>query len=382
MFKHFDLKLPNPDFNDPIVEMIVKLEILRGREIEIEVNRGLFNQLKEIFHKVESLCSARIEGNRTTISDYVQSEPQRETKSQSIEEIYNIENAMFFVDECFREIPDMPINKKFLSELHEIISKGLDTSKEGSHTPGCYRKNNVEIKNAAYTPPMNIKVPEYMEELIDFINKEENLQRILLKVAIAHHRFVWIHPFDNGNGRMSRMLTYAMLKKAKFDKISLLNPAAVFCINRSEYFDNLAKADTGTDEGLLEWCRFVLSGFLNELTKLRRLLDGDYFRNKILKPAVANTYKYAKISADDVKVLNLSIDKKDNLIVAKDVAELFSDKNPRQITYLINKMVESGLLRKEGEQSRKYLINLMQKELLMSIVGKLSDEGFTGYLDK
>ena len=45
-------------------------------------------------------------------------------------------------------------------------------------------------------------------------------------------------------------------------------------------------------------------------------------------------------------------------------------------------MVESGLLRKEGEQSRKYLINLMQKELLMSIVGKLSDEGFTGYLDK
>lgn len=382
MFKHFDLKLPEPNFSDPIVEMIVKLETLRGNEVKPEVNRLLFNQLKEIFHKVESLCSARIEGNRTTISDYVQSEPKREVKSQSIEEIYNIERAMFFIDECFRQTPNMPINSVFISELHKIISHDLSPSKEGSNTPGCYRTTNVEIRNSEHTPPLSIQVPEYMDELISFINASDTLQKILLKVAVAHHRFVWIHPFDNGNGRMSRVLTYAMLKKAKFDKISLLNPAAVFCINRSEYFDKLTLADTGDTEGLLEWCRFVLSGLLNELTKLRRLLDGNYFRNSILKPAVANTHHFSIITADEVKILNLSIEKADNFIAAKDIAELFPDKNARQITYMINKLVENGLLCKESAHSRRYLINLMHHGLLMSIIGKLSDEGFTGYLDK
>lgn len=382
MFKHIDLKLPKPDFRDSLVEMIVKLETLRGNEVKLEVNEILFNQLKEIFHKVESLCSARIEGNRTTISDYVQSEPQKRAKPQSIEEIYSIERAMFFIDECFRRSPNMPINSVFISEMHNLITKDLNPSEEGSYSPGKYRTNDVVIKNAQHTPPMNVQVPEYMDELIAFINTEDSLQNVLLKVAIAHHRFVWIHPFDNGNGRMSRILTYAMLKQAKFDKISLLNPAAIFCINRSEYFDKLTRADTGDEEGLLDWCRFVLSGLLNELTKLRKLLDGNYFRNTILKPAIANTHYFSIITADEVKILNLSIEKTDNFIAAKDIAELFPNKKAHQITYMINKMVESGLLCKENDHSRKYLINLMHHGLLMSIIGKLSDEGFTGYLDK
>lgn len=382
MFNHFDLRLPKPDFNDPIVGMIIELEKLRGKEVDPGVNRILFNQLKEIFHKVESLCSARIEGNRTTISDYVQNEPKKETKSQSIEEIFNIEKAMNFIDVSFRENPDTIISKTFLFELHKIIIDGLDATKEGSSNPGNYRIKNVEIKNAAHTPPMNIKVPEYMEELINFINADASLQEILLKVAIAHHRLVWIHPFDNGNGRMSRILTYAMLKKAKFDKISLLNPAAVFCIKRTEYFDKLSLADTGSETGLLEWCRFVLSGLLNELTKLRRLLDGEYFRNTILKPAIANTYRYSKITVEEAKVLDLSIEKIDNFIASKDVSGIFPDKSQRQVTYIINKMLEKRLLQKNNDFSRRYLINIMHPELLMSIIGKLSEEGFTGYLDE
>ncbi len=58
-----------------------------------------------------------------------------------------------------------------------------------------------------------------MEELIDFIENYEKDKRWydFLKIAIAHHRFVRIHPFQNGNGRMVRLLTYAMLIKYGFD---------------------------------------------------------------------------------------------------------------------------------------------------------------------
>ena len=61
-----------------------------------------------------------------------------------------------------------------------------------------------------------------MQELIDFVNKEDTPKYDLLKIAIAHHRFVWIHPFENGNGRVVRLFTYALLLKFVFksrDKI-------------------------------------------------------------------------------------------------------------------------------------------------------------------
>lgn len=381
MFKHFDLHLPTPEFKDPIVAKIIELEKLKGNKITLDVNKRLFNQLKEIFHSVESLYSARIEGNRTTISDYVQDKSAEGRKSQPITEILNIEIAMRFIDDCFRVNNDQKIDALFISNLHHLLTKNLDVSREGSKTPGVYRASNVEIKNAEFTPPINVKVPEYMDELINFINSETSTQEELLKVAIAHHRFVWIHPFDNGNGRMSRVLTYAMLKKARFDKISLLNPAAVFCINREQYFSNLAKADKGTEEGLLEWCRFVLSGLFSELTKLRRLLNGAYFRSSILKPAIAYAVSHDLISEDEAKILNLSIGSVDNLIMAKDISEILPEKTPRQITYIINKMVDNGLLQKETEIARKYLINLQHKYIMRGIIERLSIEGFTENLD-
>lgn len=381
MFKHFDLVIPQPDFKDKIVADIIELEKLRGNQINPGVNRKVFNQLKQVFHLVESLYSARIEGNRTTISDYVQDKTEGKKEAQTFKEIENIEKALLYIDRCFRENPEQPINKSFLCGLHKILSNDLSPEKEGSRSPGDYRLGNVSISRAVHTPPLNIKVQEYMDELIEFINRPANLQDELLKVAVAHHRLVWIHPFDNGNGRMSRVLTYAMLKKAKFDKISLLNTAAIFCINREQYFENLAKADTGSPEGLLDWCRFVLSGLLSELTKLRKLLDSDFFRNNVLKPAIDYTVTNGLISPEEGKVLNLSINTPDNLIMAKDISEILNDKTPRQVTYLTSKMLENELLQKENENSRKYLINIMQKHILRGIIENLSKEGFTQHLE-
>lgn len=381
MFKHFDLIIPRPDFKDKIVTDIIELEKLRGNQINPSVNIKIFNQLKQIFHFVESLYSARIEGNRTTISDYVQDKVEGKKEAQTFKEIENIEKSLHVIDDLFIDNSELPIDEKLLSFLHKQLTLDLDPEKEGSYSPGEYRKVNVEIKKSQHTPPINIKVHEYMEELVEFINQPADLQDELLKVAVAHHRFVWIHPFDNGNGRMSRVLTYAMLKKARFDKISLLNTAAVFCINREQYFQNLDKADSGDIEGMLDWCRFVLSGLLSELTKLRKLLDGNFLRNKILKPAVEYVISQELVTADEGKILNLSVNRADNIIMSKDVSSILTDKSSRQITYITNKMLENGLLQRDGINGRKYLINIEHKHILRGIIEYLSREGFTQHLD-
>ena len=97
-------------------------------------------------------------------------------------------------------------------------------------------------------------------ELFDFVNEESSPKYDLLKMAIAHHRFMWIHPFGNGNGRVGRLFTYALLVKAGFNVHvgRILNPTAIFCNDRDQYYKFLSGADADSDEGLIDWCTYVV----------------------------------------------------------------------------------------------------------------------------
>jgi Fic family protein len=128
---------------------------------------------------------------------------------------------------------------------------------------------NVAIQNSSFVPPDPIRVLDYLEELLTFINQEISPKYHLLITALAHHRMAWIHPFDSGNGRLIRMFTYALLIKQGFKVKSgrILNPTAIFCMDRYEYYDMLALADTGEEKNVLKWCTYVLQGLLKEIEK-------------------------------------------------------------------------------------------------------------------
>ncbi|MFH7451074.1 Fic family protein, partial [Pseudomonas syringae pv. tagetis] len=73
--------------------------------------------------------------------------------------------------------------------------------------------------------------------------------------------------------------TYALLIKYGFNVSTggcVLNPTAVFCIDRERYYAMLAKADNGTKEGLEEWCTYVLQGIRDEAENVDRLTDYAY----------------------------------------------------------------------------------------------------------
>ena len=72
-FTHHDLALLNPAFDSPLVDVLNELEHLRRYRLAGTTPASLFFQLKNVFHILESLGSARIEGNHTTLADYVES---------------------------------------------------------------------------------------------------------------------------------------------------------------------------------------------------------------------------------------------------------------------------------------------------------------------
>ena len=376
-FKHIDLRLVDPPFGSKLNTLVLELDYLRRKPLGGTTHPLIFFQLKRIFHLLESIGSARIEGNRTTLAEYIERKIEgSKIKDERFLEIENNEKALDFIEE---NINHQKIDRLFLSQIHKIIVNNLTPPPkgEGSKYPGSYRQVDVKITQSSFIPPNVSQVPSYMEELFSFINKEDPPQYDLLKVALAHHRFAWIHPFDNGNGRVVRLLTYAMLIKYGFRVHiggRIINPTAVFCSDRKKYYHYLSMADKGDDTGLLRWCEYVLAGLKEEITKIDKLLDYKFLLEKILIPALEFALDRKYITEVEHKILKIAASKQ--VIQAKDIKILFPHKIPAAISRIIRRLKTKKMLQEEKRGSRKYVIMFENNYLLRGIIEMLDKEGF------
>lgn len=373
-FSHHDLQLLNPSFDSPLVDVLSELEFLRRLRLEGDTPPQVFFQLKDLFHTLESLGSARIEGNHTTLADYIDSKVEGKAEStDQLLEIANIEKAMDYIEEVMK--PDVALTEHTIRELHAMTVLGL--RREGDKTPGAYREGPVRISQSEHTPPDAVLVPQYMQELVSFINRDDSPKYALMKVALAHHRFGWIHPFGNGNGRVVRLLTYALLMKYGFNVNvggRVLNPTAVFCNDRENYYTMLGMADTGTTAGLEAWCIYVLQGIRDELEKVDKLTNYGYLTKSILFPAVSFARSREWITEVEEQILAGAIKMK--VVKSADIAEVLPKLTSSQRTYQIRKLVDQGMLVPVSPGSRQYSIGFSNNYLIRGVIKALREQGF------
>ena len=373
-FRHFELALLNPAFDSPLVDVLTELEHLRRLQLGGSTPAPVFFQLKHVFHMLESLGSARIEGNHTTLADYVESTLEGNAGgADTLREIANIEQAMSYIESAMT--PEAAITEHFIRELHALTVQ--DLQREGDETPGAYRVHAVRIAQSAHLPPEFVLVPEYMQALVAFINRNDPPKYDLIKVALAHHRFGWIHPFGNGNGRVVRLLTYALLIKYGFNVQAggrVLNPTAVFCSDREAYYDRLACADGGTPVDLEKWCVYVLQGILLELKKVDQLTRYDYLKSRILMPALTYSRSRGLISVQEEAILLAAV--ASGVAKAADLAGTMPNLNETQRTYQIRKLVERKMLRPVAPGARQYTMGFENSYLMRGVIHALSQENF------
>lgn len=367
------LRLLAPAFTSPLLDVLTELEHLRRLELRGTTPPPVFFQLKRVFHLLESLASARIEGNHTTLAEYVEQKVAGKGDTQdAILEIANLEAAMDYIDRTLEA--GSPIPLQFIRELHQMAVRNL--VREGDPTPGAWRTTPVAISGSAHRPPEPVDVPASMQELADFLNRDDPRKYDLMKVALVHHRLAWIHPFRNGNGRVVRLLTYALLIKYGFQVSAagrLLNPAAVFCNDRPKYYAMLAVADQGSDSALEEWCLYVLQGVLDEIRKLDRLADYGQLSTLILKPAIAHCRERQLITAQEERILTLAIDRR--IVKSGDLSAAMPNQNAPQRTYQIRKLVDRGMLLPVHEGARQYVIGFAGSALMRGVVRALTASG-------
>lgn len=379
-----EYKLVNPNLNSELMSELFALEPLRYKFTSGTTPKWLFYDLKEILHLLESLASARIEGNHTTLiaaANEMTTAPEERRLSDEMNEIYNIRNAIAYAEENLHQGDKITLT--FLREIHRIITNGLE--KDGSKTPGAFRSSdNIKIAKSKCVVSPSLSIQGDMQELVDYVNNQNDAKTDIVKIACSHHRFVAIHPFDNGNGRTARVFTYALLIKYGFlrNGKAILNPSSVFCMDRQQYYEMLALADTLAPENIERWCLYVAKGIRREMEKTYNLLEKDFAVNSVVLPALRKAYDNKLISELEYKILKIAIEK-DN-IQAGDVKALFGTtaSDATKCSRFLSKMVDKKLIMRSPKSPKKYVARIFNKALLSGVLEAMDDNGLLDVKDE
>lgn len=379
-FVHTEIMLPDPKWGTDIIGKLMELARLRDKRFYPE-SIAIFWELKTIFQDLENWASARIEGNQTELIDAITHDVNESVRNTvGYQELRNLRHATRFIDEYLKN-PGAKIDEKFILEVHRLVVEGLPVGKDmpGDETPGKFRLKDVTITKSNHVPPMGIKVRDYLNDLTGFINTNHGKENDFFKVAIAHHRFAWVHPFTNGNGRVARLLTYAMLQKLGYgvERAHILNPSLVFYSDRQRYYNNLAIADTATNDGLLTWSEYFIDGLLEEINKIDRLMDNKYVKERILEPIVKRAAVDNRISEQEEIILLGSFENKEMLFVSGDINKfLGTELSPLARSRMTSRMKKSGVIQSALLSSQKYHINLTSSLLSRYVKDVLFEEKF------
>ncbi|MDO4712258.1 MAG: Fic family protein [Peptostreptococcaceae bacterium] len=231
--------------------------------------------------KTEAHKSNKIEGTKTSIQEEMMKveDVSPERRNDHIE----VENYIAALDHGINRISvdDFPLSIRLINEIHEVLLKGV----RGEHkTPGEIRRSQNWIggsmpSTAAFVPPIHQLVPELLSDLERFIHNEKIQVPDLIKLAIIHYQFETIHPYQDGNGRIGRLIVPLYLLNYRILSKPCFYISDYFERNRILYYSHLN--NVRFNNKLMDWIKFFLRAVIDtsETAKLKFQKVVDYVSN-------------------------------------------------------------------------------------------------------
>jgi Fic family protein len=222
-------------------EKLLKSILAKKAELDKHrpLNQSVVKKLEEQFAIEWTYNSNAIEGNTLTLQETEIVLNQGitiggKTVNEHLEAI-NHKKGIEYLKKIIQKKENL--SEDTIKNIHQIILKEIDDNEAGY-----YRRVNVRIMGANIIPPQSIKISRLMEEFIDWYYKNEYKLPVPQLVSELHYKFVCIHPFIDGNGRVARLLMNLILMKNGFP------PAVILKVDRKKYYRVLNEANLGKDD--------------------------------------------------------------------------------------------------------------------------------------
>ena len=275
---------------DLVVDLVAKASALAGQlSPTVQLSVG------DLVRSMNCHYSNLIEGHNThprdidrALADNFSRDPERRVLQEEarahIEVQRQIDRGEIPIEEPTSEEYIRWLHREFYARLPEELRwvKNPDTGEKLEVIPGEFRTGEIQV--GRYIPPAASELPHFLGRFSEvYASNRLSRTQYLIAVGAAHHRLLWIHPFYDGNGRVARLLSHAMLLKAGIGS-STWSVARGLARNVDSYKDLLALADQPrqgdidgrgalSEKALIDFCRFFLEACIDQVTFMESLLQ-------------------------------------------------------------------------------------------------------------
>jgi len=231
-----------------------------------------------------------------------------------------------------------PITEGLIREIHRKLVEGV---RGGKADPGNYRRIQNYVANSStgeviYTPPSAVEVPIMMSEMVKWLNGDIDIHPVLIS-GIAQFQLVHIHPFLDGNGRTSRLLSTLCLYKAGYDFKRLFTISEYYDRDRPTFYKKIQSVREN-DMDMTGWLDYFITGLETQMIEVKERGE------QVIKRDVL-THKHG-LNERQAKALDLLM--KNNSVHISEIEEICPGVTRRTLQRDMNGLIELNLVRITG----------------------------------
>ena len=314
-------------------------QYLKQRPEELE-------KLVEIAKIQSTEASNAIEGIVTTNTRIKQLVKEKNTpKNRDEQEIAGYRDVLNVIHDNFDVIP---ISKNYILQLHKIMYSHMNNPLAGqtknlqNYISATYPEGHTEI---LFTPLSPFETPEALDKICEEYNRVIGNFEVepLIAIPIFIHDFLCIHPFNDGNGRMSRLLTTLLLYRNGFYVGKYITLEAKIANAKDLYYDALARSQDRWHEGCenaVPFIKYLLSTFLAAYKDFE------------------DRFSIVETKLPAVEMVRKATQNKIGKFTKQDIRELCPSLSISSIEGSLRKLVKEGDLKREGSGKATYYIRL------------------------
>ncbi len=330
-------EIRNQKWDSELLSLIAAIYKEAGKqEMYLKQRPAELEKLVEIAKVQSTEASNAIEGIVTTNTRIRQLvEEKTIPKNRDEQEIAGYRDVLSVIHESFDAIP---ISQSYILQLHKMLYSHMNNPMAGrtkstqNYISATYPDGHVET---LFTPMAPYETPEALDKICEEYNRVIGNMEVepLIAIPIFIHDFLCIHPFNDGNGRMSRLLTTLLLYRNGFYVGKYISLEAKIAKNKDLYYDALGQAQDGWHEGTEDAVPFIKYLLGTILAAYKDFED---------RFALVET----KLSA--LEMVSRASMNKIGRFTKQDIRELCPSLSVSSIEGALRKLVASGELKREG----------------------------------